>query len=147
MALVKDLLQTRPQRPVTVSADDTVLRALQVMAEANIGAVLVTEGGKVLGIFTERDYARKGELAGRKAAETPIRDVMTSPILTVTPQTTVDECLALMQKHHIRHLPVVSADRVIDILSIRDVMEVVLKERESLITGLENYIMGSSFQM
>lgn len=147
MALVKDLIQSRPQHPVSVSADETVLRALQVMAEANIGAVLVTEGGKVLGIFTERDYARKGELAGRKAAETPIREVMTSPILTVSPETTVDECLALMQKHHFRHLPVVSGDRVVGILSIRDVMEVVLKERESLITGLENYITGSNFQM
>lgn len=147
MALVKDLLQVHSQKPVTVSSNDTVLRALQVMAEANIGAVLVTEAGKVVGIFTERDYARKGEVAGRRAAETPIKDVMTSQILTVSPNTTVDECLALMQKHHIRHLPVIADERVVGILSIRDVLEAVIKERETLITGLENYIMGSGFQM
>lgn len=147
MALVKDLLQAHSQKPVTVSSNDTVLRALQVMAEANIGAVLVTEAGKVVGIFTERDYARKGEVAGRRAAETPIKDVMTSQILTVSPNTTVDECLALMQKHHIRHLPVIADERVVGILSIRDVLEAVIKERETLITGLENYIMGSGFQM
>ncbi|MFN3742231.1 MAG: CBS domain-containing protein [Anaerolineales bacterium] len=147
MALVKDLLQAHSQKPVTVPSHDTVLRALQVMAEANIGAVLVTEAGKVVGIFTERDYARKGEVAGRRAAETPLKDVMTSQILTVSPNTTVDECLALMQKHHIRHLPVLADERVVGVLSIRDVLEAVIKERETLITGLENYIMGSGFQM
>lgn len=147
MALVKDLLQIRSQKPVTVSSNDTVLRALQVMAESNIGAVLVTEAGKVVGIFTERDYARKGEVEGRRAAETLVKDVMTSQILTVTLNTSVEECLALMQKHHIRHLPVIDNERMVGILSIRDILEAVLEERESLITGLENYIMGSGFQM
>ncbi|MFO3796133.1 MAG: CBS domain-containing protein [Anaerolineales bacterium] len=147
MALVKDLLQAHPQKPVTVSSDDTVLRALQVMAEANIGAVLVTEAGKVVGIFTERDYARKGEVADRRAAETPVKEVMTSPILTVSPNATVEECLALMQKHHIRHLPVIADEHLVGILSIRDVLEAIIKERETLITGLENYITGSGFQM
>lgn len=146
MSFVKDLLRPS-QKPLTVSSNDTVLRALQVMAEANIGAVLVTEAGKVVGIFTERDYARKGEVAGRRAAETPVKDVMTSQILTVSPGTSLEECLVLMKKHHIRHLPVLAEEHIVGILSIRDVLEAVLKERESLITGLENYIMGSGFQM
>lgn len=146
MSFVKDLLRPS-QKPLTVSSNDTVLRALQVMAEANIGAVLVTEAGKVVGIFTERDYARKGEVAGRRAAETPVKDVMTSQILTVSPGTSLEECLVLMKKHHIRHLPVLAEERIVGILSIRDVLEAVLKERETLITGLENYIMGSGFQM
>lgn len=146
MSFVKDLLRPS-QKPLTVSSNDTVLRALQVMAEANIGAVLVTEAGKVVGIFTERDYARKGEVAGRRAAETPVKDVMTSQILTVSPGTSLEECLVLMKKHHIRHLPVLAEEHIVGILSIRDVLEAVLEERESLITGLENYIMGSGFQM
>lgn len=147
MALVKDLLQSRSQKPAAVSSNDTVLRALQVMAEANIGAVLVTEAEKVIGIFTERDYARKGEVAGRRAAETLVKDVMTSQIFTVSPNTSVEECLALMQKHHIRHLPVVADERVVGILSIRDVLEATIEEHEILIKGLENYITGSGFQM
>jgi CBS domain-containing protein len=147
MALVKDLLAYRNTRPVCVSPKDTVLHALQVMAQENIGAVLVVEGHKVLGIFTERDYARKGEVAGRTAAHTLVKEMMTSELISVTPKTSLEECLKLMQTYHIRHLPVVDGERVIGILSMRDVMEAVLKERESEIVGLENYIIGSSFQM
>ncbi|MBO9368652.1 MAG: CBS domain-containing protein [Chloroflexi bacterium] len=147
MALVKDLLAYRNTHPVCVSPNDTVLHALQVMAQENIGAVLVVEGHKVLGIFTERDYARKGEVAGRTAAHTLVKEMMTSELISVTSKTSLEECLKLMQTYHIRHLPVVDGERVIGILSIRDVMEAVLKERESEIVGLENYIIGSSFQM
>ncbi len=147
MAFVKDLLAHRNTKPVCVSPNDTVLHALQVMAQKNIGAVLIAEGHKVLGIFTERDYARKGEVAGRTAAHTLVKELMTSELISVTPKTSLEECLKLMQTYHIRHLPVVDGERVIDILSIRDVMEAVLKERESEIVGLENYIIGGSFQM
>ncbi len=147
MALVKDLLAYRNTRPVCVSPNDTVLHTLQVMAKENIGAVLVVESHKVLGIFTERDYARKGEVAGRTAAHTLVKEMMTSELISVTPTTSLEACLRLMQTYHIRHLPVVDGERVIGILSIRDVMEAILKERESEIVGLENYIIGSSFQM
>ncbi len=147
MALVKDLLASRNTRPVCVSPNDTVLHALQVMAQENIGAVLVVEGHRVLGIFTERDYARKGEVAGRTAANTLVKEIMSSGLISVTPKTSLVECLKLMQTYHIRHLPVVDGERVIGILSIRDVMEAMLKEQESEIVALENYIIGSSFQM
>ncbi len=147
MALVKELLEYQNRRIVYVLAQDTVLHALQVMAQEDIGALLVVEGHEVMGIFTERDYVRKGEVAGRTAANTLVKEVMTSKMISVTPTTSVEECLRLMQKYHIRHLPVVDGERVIGILSIRDVMEAVIRDRESEITGLQNYIIGNKFQM
>lgn len=147
MNTVKALLEFIGQRPhYSVAADATVFDALKVMAEANVGAVMVTEGDKVIGIFTERDYARKGELQGRCAKDTPIRDVMVEKMVTVTPQTTVDQCMALMKQFHIRHLPVVENNQMVGILSLRDVMEAAIESRESEIRGLENYILSSGFQ-
>jgi CBS domain-containing protein len=118
---------------------------LKVMADANIGAVLVTEEKKIVGIFTERDYLQKGELEGRSANSTLIRDVMTSGMYTVNMDTSVDQCMALMETHHIRHLPVVEKDQLVGLVSIRDVMTEALKNKESEIKGLENYITGSGF--
>jgi CBS domain-containing protein len=129
----------------SVSANDTVLTALKLMAEKRIGAVLVTEGGKIVGIYTERDYVQKGELQGRKAESTLLREVMTTGMYTVTTDTSVEQCMALMEAHHIRHLPVVEKDQLVGIVSIRDVMTAVLENRESEIKGLENYIMASGF--
>ncbi len=147
MALVKELLEYQHRQPVYVLAQDTVLHALQIMAQEDIGALLVVEGHEIVGIFTERDYVRKGEVAGRTAANTLVKEVMTSKMISVTPTTSVEECLRLMQKYYIRHLPVVDGERVIGILSIRDVMEAVIRDRESEITGLQNYIIGNKFQM
>lgn len=147
MNTVKDLLEAKGNRPnYSVAIDSTVLEALKVMAEANIGAVMIMEGHKVVGIFTERDYARKGEIQGRTAKDTPIRDVMVEKMVTVTPKTTIDQCMALMKQFHIRHLPVVENNQMVGILSLRDVMEAAIESRESEIRGLENYILSSGFQ-
>ena len=128
-----------------VKADETVLKALKVMAGAKIGSVLVMDEGRIVGIFTERDYAKKGELEGRTAAETRIREVMTEEMYSVTRDTSIDECMALMMQHHIRHLPVVEDGKLIGILSMRDVVAAAFEERESKIKGLEDFIRASGF--
>lgn len=130
----------------SVSADDTVLKALELMAEEEIGAVLVTAADRIVGIYTERDYVQKGELEGRKAGSTLLKDVMTGEMYTVTLDTSVEQCMALMETHHIRHLPVVEKDRLVGLVSIRDVMVAALENRESEIKGLENYLLASGFQ-
>ena len=147
MNTVKDLLAAKGKRPnYSVAADASVFDALKVMAEANIGAVMVMEDDKVVGIFTERDYARKGELQGRCAKDTLMREVMVEKMVTVTPITTVEQCMALMRQFHIRHLPVVENNQMVGILSLRDVMEAAVQSLESEIRGLENYILSSGFQ-
>lgn len=146
MSTVRAILESKGDAGnYSVSANDTVLTALKLMAEKRIGAVLVTEGGKIVGIYTERDYVQKGELQGRKAETTLLREVMTAGMYTVTTDTSVEQCMALMEAHHIRHLPVVEKDQLVGIVSIRDVMTAVLENRESEIKGLENYIMASGF--
>lgn len=146
MTTVRKLLEAKGKAGnYSVSAEDTVLQALKVMAEAKIGAVLVTEGKKIVGIYTERDYLQKGELEGRTASSTLVRDVMTSGMYTVNMDTSVDQCMALMETRHIRHLPVVEKDQLVGLVSIRDVMTEALKNKESEIKGLENYITGSGF--
>lgn len=129
----------------SVPASATVLDALKVMGDEQIGAVLVTEAGRIVGIYTERDYVQKGELQGRRAAETPVAEVMTAGMYTVTPETTAEQCMALMEAHHIRHLPVVDKDHLVGVVSIRDVMVAALENRDSEIKGLENYLLASGF--
>lgn len=147
MSTVRKLLEGKAQKEyIAVSATDSVLQALKIMAEAKIGAVLVKEAGKIVGIYTERDYLQRGELEGRLAKDTLIREVMTPRMITVTRDTSVDECLALMKKYEIRHLPVVEDKQVVGIVSIRDILFAALADRESEIRGLENYILGSNFQ-
>lgn len=146
MATVKTLMNTKKDATnYTVDCNDTVLKALEVMTNANIGAVLVTEGGKITGIFTERDYVRKGELLGRSAKTTKVKELMTEKMVTVTTDTSMDSCMALMKQYSIRHLPVVENDKLIGIVSMRDVVAVLMAERDSTIKGLENYILGSGF--
>lgn len=146
MSTVRKLLEAKGETEnFSVSANDTVLSALKVMAEKNIGAVFVTDGKRIIGIFTERDYVRKGELANRKADATLVKEVMTRNMYSVTPDTSVEQCMALMNAHHIRHLPVVDNDQLIGLVSIRNVVTAALEIKESEIKGLENYIMGSGF--
>ncbi len=147
MTTVRNLLEAKPSGTnYSVSANDSVLHAVKVMADARIGAVLVTDGPKVVGIYTERDYLRKGENEGRVAKDTKIRDVMVSKMLTVKRDTSVEECMALMKQYNVRHLPVVEDDHLLGVVSMRDVVFAVLEDREFEIRGLENYIMGSGFQ-
>ena len=146
MATVKQVMSTKETgRHYSIECDDTVFRALEIMAEANISAVMVTEDEKIVGIFTERDYSRKCELKGLSARSTPVRDLMTERMFTVTPDTSMDQCMGLMKQHHIRHLPVIQDDKMVGMVSMRDVVDVLISERESTIKGLENYILGSGF--
>jgi len=146
MATVRDLLKVKhSETNFSVSADDTVLKALEVMGKANVSALLVTEGDKIVGIFTERDYTRKGELQGRIAKDTKVKELMTEQMVTVTPEMSMDKCIGLMLKYRIRHLPVIVNDHLVGLVSMRDVVEIVLSDKESTIKGLENYILGTGF--
>jgi CBS domain-containing protein len=146
MSTVRKILDSKGKvENYSVSANDTVLSALKLMAETNIGAVFVTESTRIAGIFTERDYARKVELEGKTAGATLLKDVMTRNMYNVTSDTSVEQCMALMNVHHIRHLPVVENEQLIGLISIRDVVSAMLENKQSEIKGLENYIMGSSF--
>ena len=147
MTTVRKLLEEKElEKNFSVASTDTVLQALKVMAEAHIGAILVTEGGKIVGIYTERDYLYKGEIEGRLAKDTLVKDVMVSKMMTVTKDTTVEQCMGLMKQYNIRHLPVVEDEHLVGLVSMRDVMFAALENKESEIRGLENYIMGSGFQ-
>ncbi len=147
MTTVRKLLESKEtETNYSVASTDTVLQAIKVMADAHIGAVLVTEDGKIVGIYTERDYLYKGEIDGRSAKDTRIKEVMISKMITVTMDTTTDQCIGLMRQYNIRHLPVVENDQLVGLVSMRDVMFAVIENKENEIRGLENYIMGSGFQ-
>ena len=147
MTTVRKLLEAKNlSKNYSVASTDTVLQAIKMMAEVHIGALLVTEGGKIVGIYTERDYLYKGENEGRAAKDTKIKDVMISKMITVTMDTPVEQCMGLMKQYNVRHLPVVENDQLVGLVSMRDVMFAALENKESEIRGLENYIMGSGFQ-
>ena len=126
----------------TVSPDDTVFDALRVMATHNIGAVLVTSGDELVGILSERDYARKMVLHGKASHDTAVREVMTATLVSVTPKWTCDECMAVMTERHVRHLPVLDGERLVGVISIGDVVRAVVQEQQSTISTLENFIMS-----
>jgi CBS domain-containing protein len=124
---------------ISVTPEDTVLSALKLMSEKNVGAVVVLEKGKLVGIMTERDYARKVEVKGRTAKDTLVREVMTGDrVIYVTPGDSVDKCKALLKQYGFRHLPVYEDNRVTGILSIRDILEEIILEDEHLIHDLES---------
>jgi len=140
MKTVGDVLRGKGNAVFAAEADATVYHALTVMAEKNIGALLVQEGERVVGIFSERDYARQVVLKGKASKDTPIRDVMTSRVVFIRPEQNLEECMALMTDKHIRHLPVLDGAKLVGILSIGDVVKAVISEKEFLIAQLENYI-------
>jgi len=123
-----------------VSPATTVLDALRIMADRNIGAVLVMDGDSLAGIFTERDYARKVVLLGKNSKETPVGEVMTGRLVTIDPTWTAGQCMALMDEQHIRHLPVLEEGTVAGVISIRDANRAVVEEQQFAIRQLENYI-------
>jgi CBS domain-containing protein len=147
MITVRKLLEEKQQEEniYSVAANDTILQALRVMADADTGAVLVSDGDQYVGIFTERDYARDGELKGHCAKDTKVKEAMTQIMYSVKPETTVHECMELMTKYHIRHLPVVANARVVGLVSIGDVVRAVKDEAENTIHDLENYIQGTGY--
>ena len=142
-ATVKQVLDRKGRDVWSVSPEMTVLEALAYMAEKNIGAVVVREGENLVGIFSERDYARKVVLEGKTEKETSIRDVMTSKVIGVNPHNTIDECLALMTGKFIRHLPVVGADGTVNgVISIGDVVKETIAEQMFMIDQLVQYVSG-----
>ena len=146
MITVKDLIKKVSTSTVVVAPTDTVYRALQLMAENNVGSVIVTSGGHMVGIFTERDYCRKVILMGRSSLNTPIEEIMTKKMITVGPNQPLEECLELMTKYHIRHLPVQDGDKLIGLVSMRDVMQMLISMKEDRIERLESYIQGAEYQ-
>ncbi|MFB0947442.1 MAG: CBS domain-containing protein [Spirosomataceae bacterium] len=141
MAKVRDILaQKKIQHIISVQPTTTVIEALGIMSEKNIGAVVVMENDKLIGIFSERDYARKGIVQGRKAKSTSMSEVMTPKVFTAEPDMTVRDCMQLMSDNHFRHLPVMENDKVVGVLSIGDIVNNLITEQRQHITFLESYI-------
>ena len=143
MISVKKLLEGKKMNQIiSLRSDNTVIEALQLMADKNIGAIMVMEDDRLVGIFSERDYARKGIIQGRKAKSTPLTEVMIHEVITVTPDMDIDDCMQLFINKFIRHLPVVRGDQVIGMLSIGDIVNAIIKEQLDHIKFLEQYITG-----
>lgn len=142
MPTAHDILRSKGHTVHSVRPTDTVLAALGVMAEHDIGAVLVRDGDEILGILTERDYARKVALAGRASKDSPVRAIMTANVVCVSPSRTVEECMGLMTERRCRHLPVVENGRVVGLVSIGDLVRAMIDEQEFTINQLKNYIAG-----
>ncbi|MBH2018385.1 CBS domain-containing protein [Polaromonas sp.] len=143
MTAVADILKSKGEATVhTIGPDDSVFDALQRMADKRIGALLVMEGEAIVGIVTERDYARKIALKGRNSALTHVRDVMTTSVMFVEPTQSSQECMALMTGNRLRHLPVVKDDRLVGLISIGDLVKDIISEQKFVIEQLEHYITG-----
>ncbi len=140
MLRVSYLLGLKSKDIWTISPEAPVLEAIRVMAERGIGALPVVKDGQVVGIVSERDYARKVILRGRSSAETPVRDIMSSPVIAIGPDQAVPNCMELMTEHRIRHLPVIEKSRLIGMISIGDIVKAVMEEQQQTIAQLERYI-------
>jgi signal-transduction protein with cAMP-binding, CBS, and nucleotidyltransferase domain len=140
MKPVSELLRKRPQTLWHIRPEATVFDALKMLAEYGVGALMVMEGGKLVGVVSERDYTRKIALEGRSSKDTQVADIMTRNVLVVSPQTRTRACMALMSEKKIRHLPVVDGDTVVGMISIRDIMDDIIADHEYTISQLENYI-------
>lgn len=140
--LVSSILEEKGGDPLEIDADATVLDAITKMVDANVGSLLVTEDGEVVGIITERDYLRRVALQGRTERDTAVRDIMTAPLVVVTPETPIDECMAMMTDRRIRHLPVVQEEKVVGVVSIGDLVKFKSKEQAFEIKYLTEYITG-----
>ncbi len=141
MKTLRQLIASKTRPVASISPDETVLRALEIMAEYDIGALLVLDGKRLAGVFSERDYARKVVLHGKASTETRVREIMTEKVICVTLDRTIEECMAIMSEKHIRHLPIVDADKnVISIISIGDVVKETISQQQFIINQLETYI-------
>jgi CBS domain-containing protein len=143
MHTVAQILQSKRHRTVfSIAPAAPMLQALELMAEQGIGALLVMEGRQIVGIVSERDYARKVELRGRTCKDTQVRDIMTANVMYVPPHHTNEQCMALMTENRLRHLPVLEGDELIGLISIGDLVKDLVSEQQFIIQQLEHYIMG-----
>ena len=142
MKLASDILLSKGQEIWVVKPDDTVFDSLRRMAQKEIGALLVMDGEKLVGIVTERDYARKVILEGKSSKDSAVSEIMTKRVLCVSPERTLDECMALMTDKRVRHLPVLDHKRVVGVLSIGDLVKAMISEQKVLIDQLQHYIAG-----
>jgi CBS domain-containing protein len=140
MKLVKHILDTKGSDIFHATPDDSVLEAIKMMAEKGVGALLVMDKGKLVGILSERDYARKIILKGKSSRETAIKDIMTEDVVCAEPLQTVEQCMELMTENRIRHLPVVEDEKVVGVLSIGDLVKAIIEEQKFTIEQLEQYI-------
>jgi CBS domain-containing protein len=140
MGKVRNILQSKNESIFTVGADITVYRAIELMCQKNIGAIIIEDDARLAGIFTERDYARKVVLKGRSSKDTLISELMTKNPFTVNSDTSVDDCMALMNDKHIRHLPVVDKGTIMGVISVGDIIRFMIDEQRTIIEHLENYI-------
>lgn len=143
MGKVRNVLQSKNNSTISVSPDSTVFEALELICEKNIGALLVMDQEEFVGIFTERDYARKVILKGKSSKETLIREIMTEDPITVTLDNSIEDCMRLMTNKFIRHLPVLENGKLIGIISIGDVVKYIIEEQRFIIQNLEHYITGT----
>jgi CBS domain-containing protein len=140
MITVRHLLDGKGRALFSIEPEDPVLEAIRMMAERHVGALLVMRGSELAGILSERDYARKVVLLGRSSAETPVWQIMTSPVITVSPDNSVQDCMRLMTDRRIRHLPVMEGGKVVGMISIGDLVKAVIEEQQKTIEQLETYI-------
>jgi CBS domain-containing protein len=138
----RQLLSDKGYKMYSVTPDTMVYDAIKLMTEAKVGALLVMEGNKLAGIISERDYTRKVILETRSSRETPVRNIMTSEVLTVSPDQTIEECMKIMSEYHVRHLPVAENGEPIGVLSVMDVVKNIISEKDIIINQLEHYISG-----
>jgi CBS domain-containing protein len=144
MPIVAQILKSKPdQTVVTIAADQSVFKAIQLMSARQIGALIVTENADIVGIVTERDYARKVVLMDRSSKTTPVRDIMTTSVRYVHLNETAQDCMALMTAHRMRHLPVLDNDKLVGMVSIGDLVKNIISEQQFVIEQLEHYIMGA----
>lgn len=143
MTTVLQIIKSKPnQQVLSVRPDQTVLEAIELMSQKNVGALLVMQDDRVVGIVSERDYARKVILAGRSSRETRINEIMSSPVRCVPPDTKNEECMALMTEHRLRHLPVQDGDALLGVVSIGDLVKDIISQQKFIIEQLEHYIAG-----
>jgi CBS domain-containing protein len=143
MTIVRHILDKKGQLVWTIGPDDTVFAAIQEMARKDVGAIVVVENGDPIGIFTERHYARDVFLKGRSSPTTVVKDVMRTGFLYVTPERTVEECMAIMTAERVRHLPVMDDGNLVGLISIGDLVKSIIEDREFVIDQLTNYITGT----
>ena len=139
---IREILQAKGSTVWTITPEVTVFEAIQMMAEKNIGALLVTQQGKLVGILTERDYTRKVVLKGRSSKETSVREILSGRVIHVTPEHSVEDCMRLMTEHRVRHLPVLDGDKIAGVVSIGDLVNWIIGAQNSAIHQLETYITG-----